>query len=86
MLLRDRIDAGIFPGGSYTIKYLANNRGISLDQFVVLDKTIATDANYIGVPKMMYHHKASEVLTRINKAIITMREQGLIKAIIAKYE
>lgn len=86
MLKRDRIDAGIFPGGHYTIKYLANSRGYNLEQFVVLDKPITTDDNFIGVPKMMYNHKSSDVLTRINKAIISMREQGMIKQIIAKYE
>ena len=85
MLALGRIDAGIFSGDIYTLRYQAKKLGLGIDQFVVSNKPIAIDPNYIGIPKNMRDQNASEVLERLNNAILEMHDRGVITEIRARY-
>ena len=85
MLALGRIDAGIFSGDVYTLRYQAKKLGLDINQFVVSNKPIAIDPNYIGVPKYLHNRNASEVLEKLNKALLEMHELGVIREIRAKY-
>ena len=85
MLALGRIDAGIFSGDVFTLRYQAKKLGLDIDQFVTSNKPIAIDPNYLGIPKNMLNHNASEVLERLNQAILEMHDRGVIREIRAKY-
>lgn len=85
MLALERIDAGIFSGDIFTIRYQANKLGLDIDQFVISNKPVSIDPNYIGIPKNMPDRNASEVLERLNEAILEMQDRGVIEEIRARY-
>ncbi|MDJ0834456.1 MAG: transporter substrate-binding domain-containing protein [Gammaproteobacteria bacterium] len=85
MLAMGRIDAGIFSGDIYTLRYQAKKLGLDIDQFVVANKPIAIDPNYIGIPKNLHKLNASQVLEKLNQAIIEMHDRGVIREIRARY-
>lgn len=80
-----RIDAGIFSGGIFTIAYHARKLGLDPERFVVADKPISIDPNFIGVPKDLLNHDAGRVRDKLNAALLDMKKNGTIEQILDGY-
>ncbi len=80
-----RIDAGIFPGDRYLVRFNALEAGLDPNLFVVAEKAIAYDENHIGVPANLSNAPALEVLQKLNQALSQMQADGWIRALLASY-
>ncbi len=81
-LLRERIDAAVISSGAAGLKIAAQNAKIDPAEFTILAEPILLDPNYLGIAK---RPENEEKIARINAAIKSMREDGTIKKILAKY-
>lgn len=84
-LLAGRIDAAIFPGDQFLVRYNAWQANLDPAVFVVADKAISKDPNYIGIPKTLKGHDPVELKAKLEKAIIDMKEDGSIQSIRLRY-
>lgn len=80
MLMRNRIDGGIFSLGKAGISYSAKIAGFSMDNFSILPTIISKDPNYIATG--IHTPNAAEKLRRINAAIKELNANGTIAKIL----
>ena len=86
MLLERRIDAAVIGPGKAGLRFQLERDPYLIgraEEFVVLEKPIAVDPNYIGFKKTMNQGKTLET---INRAVHSMLEDGSLEAISQKYE
>jgi polar amino acid transport system substrate-binding protein len=79
------IDGAIVSGGIPSTLLHLKAIGMDRKSVVIHDSTpIAIDKNYIGIAKT--YPNASEILSKLNRAIASMRADGTIAKIMANYE
>lgn len=80
MIMRNRIDGGMFSLGKAGIAYSAKIAGYSMDDFSILPTIISKDPNYIATG--IKTPNASEKIKKINTAIKELNDNGVISKIL----
>lgn len=81
-----RLDAAIFPGGIYLVKYNARRVDIDPDIFIASERLIAADPNHIGIPRTLEGIDPAALLEALNTAIAQMKKDGTSDMILQAYE
>ena len=82
MIMRNRIDGGMFSLGKAGIAYSAKLAGYPLEDFSILPTIISKDPNYIATG--IKTPNAAEKIKKINAAIKELNANGVIAKIMAK--
>ena len=83
ILMHGKIDAAIFNPGIASVAWNARQAGFPMSNISVLKKPLAIKAKHIGILKSL--HK-TQLMEKINAAIDTLNERGVIQNIITRYE
>ena len=84
LLLKGRVEVVILNPGRATVEYAAQNAGIDMDQLKIAPIPLALVDNYLVFCNQQ-PKKNQPMLLRINAAITTLKQNGLIDQIMAGY-
>lgn len=83
MVLSDRLDATILGSGEAELKLLCEqDPRLNIDDFVVLEKPLAYDPNFIAFKKTM---NKTALLSKIDRALARKLRSGEIETVLKKY-
>ncbi len=83
MLKHDRVEVAVFNPGISSVIWNAKLAKIPFSEFTVLKRPLAIKTKHIGIAKSL---NRKDLIIKINDAIMRLQKNGVLDAIIKKYE
>ncbi len=84
-LLAGRIDAAIFSGDVFDVRYNVQKAKSDMSLLHISEKPIALDPNHLGVPMNLKSSNPQKLIERFNQALQEMKSSGRVAEIRSQY-